>query len=245
MNRIGTIAALAGAVALLALGTACFETSVESENLGDEPRSISVSGTGEARAEPDIATMTLGVEAYGRTVAEARGIAATAADDVLGALRDSGVEDRDVRTTHYSIDEYYNRDYSPARFDGYTVSNVVVVTVRDIEGVGELIDVAAAAGGDVMRFHGLSFGYSDPAPLAVTARELAVEDARAKAEELAELTGVTLGEPLEIEESGWSAPLVAEAVADAGDGNTWATRTPISPGTSGISVTVNVVWAIK
>ena len=244
MNRIGTIAALAGAVALLALGTACFETSVESENLGDEPRSISVSGTGEVRAEPDIATMTLGVETRAETVAEARADAARAAAAVIAALRDGGVAEDDIRTTYFSINAVY--DYGGERpvLDGYSVSNTVTVTVRDIDATGALIDAAAAAGGDATRFNGLSFGHDDPAEYTRAARELAVEDARDKAEQLAGLTGVTLGDPLAISETSWAAPRVeayaGEAVAFADSAGT-----SISPGTSGISVTVNVVWAIE
>lgn len=244
MNRIGIIAALAGAVALLALGTACFETSVESENLGDEPRSISVSGTGEARAEPDIATMTLGVETRAETVAEARADAARAADAVIAALRDGGVAEDDIRTTHFSINEVY--DYGGERpvIDGYAVSNTVMVTVRDIDATGALIDAAAAAGGDATRFNGLSFSHDDPAEYTRAARELAVEDARDKAEQLAGLTGVTLGDPLAISETSWAVPRVeayAEEAVAFGD----SAGTSISPGASGISVTVNVVWAIE
>ena len=246
MNRIGTIAALAGAIALLALGTACFETSVESEDLGDDPRSISVNGNGEARAEPDIATMTLGVETHGATVAAARADAARAADAVIAALRDGGVAEADIRTTYFSIGAVY--DYSGERpvIDGYSVSNTVTVTVRDIDATGALIDAAAAAGGDATRFNGISFGYDDPAEYTRVARELAVEDARGKAEQLAELTGVTLGEPLTINETSWAAPVsvrvTGEAVAFA---DADSAGTSISPGASGISVTVNVVWAIE
>ena len=244
MNRIGTIAALAGAVALLALGAACFETSVESEALGDEPRSISVSGTGEVRAEPDIATMTLGVETRAETVAEARADAARAADAVIVALRDGGVAEDDIRTTYFSINAVY--DYGGERpvLDGYAVSNTVTVTVRDIGATGALIDAAAAAGGDATRFNGLSFGHDDPAEHTRAARELAVEDARDKAEQLAGLTGVTLGEPLAISETSWAAPRV-EAYAEEAVAFADSAGTSISPGTSAISVTVNVVWAIE
>lgn len=243
MNRIGTIAALAGAIALLALGTACFETSV-AEEPDETSRFISVSGTGEARAEPDIATLTLGVETRAETVAAARADAARAADAVIAALRDGGVAEADIRTTYFSIGAVY--DYSGERpvIDGYSVSNTVTVTVRDIDATGALIDAAAAAGGDATRFNDISFGYDDPAEYTRVARELAVEDARDKAEQLAELTGVTLGQPISISETSWAAPVsvrvTEEAVAFADSAGT-----SISPGTSGISVTVDVVWAIE
>lgn len=246
MTRFRTIAALAGAVALLALGAACFETSVESEDLGEDARAISVSGNGEVRAEPDIATLTLGVEARAETVAEARAEANRAAEAVMAALRDGGVDADDIRTTRFSIGAVYDYSDDRPRIDGYSVSNTVTVTVRAIETTGELIDAAAEAGGDATRFNGISFGYDDPAEYTRTARELAVEDARAKAEQLAELTGVTLGDPLSISETSWAAPVSVRypqesaAFADSAEAGT-----SISPGTSAISVTVNVVWAIE
>lgn len=245
MTRFRTMAALAGAVALLALGAACFETSVESEELGEAPPAISVSGNGEVRAEPDIATMTLGVEARARTVAEARADAARAADAVIAALRDGGVLEADIRTANFSIGAVYDYSEDRPRIDGYSVSNTVTVTVRDIDSTGDLIDAAAIAGGDATRFNGISFGYDDPAEYTRTARELAVEDARDKAEQLAELTGVTLGEPLSVNESSWAAPVSIRAPQAAAFDSAESAGTSISPGTSAISVTVNVVWAIE
>ncbi len=243
MTRFRTIAALAGAVALLAFGAACFETSVTEEPYA-ETRTISVSGTGEVRAAPDTATLNLGVEARADTVAEARADAARAADAVIAALRDGGVAEADIRTTNFSINAIYDyRDDRP-RIDGYAVSNTVAVTVRDIDATGDLIDAAAAAGGDAARFNGISFGYDDPAEYTRTARELAVEDARAKAEQLAELTGVTLGDPVSVSETSWAAPVavrVPQEAAAFADG----AGTSISPGTSALSVTVNAVWEIE
>lgn len=245
MNRIGIVAALAGAVALLAFGTGCFDTTV-AEEPGEASRSISVSGTGEVRATPDIATLTLGVETRAQTVAAARADAAGAADAVIAALRAGGVAEADIRTTYFSISEVY--DYRGERpvIDGYAVSNTVTVTVRDIDATGALIDAAAAAGGDATRFSGISFGYDDPSEYARVARELAVEDARDKAGQLADLTGVTLGDPVTINETSRAAPRVDAYAGDAGGAPEAAlTVTSISPGTSGITVTVHVVWAIE
>ena len=241
-TRTRLLALLGAAVALLVLGVACFENSVDDESA--YPPSISVSGTGEVQAEPDIATVSTGVEARADTVAEARAQAAEAASAVIAALGASGVEDRDVRTVDFSIYPDYDYSSDTPRITGYVVSNTVQVTVRDVEGVGELIDAVADAGGDAVRFGGISFAHEDPAALTQQAREFAIEDARAKAEQLAEHTGVTLGEPLSIVETSWAAPLVGAspraefAMADIA-------AMSIQPGTSGVTVTVQVVWAIE
>ncbi|MXZ89372.1 MAG: DUF541 domain-containing protein [Dehalococcoidia bacterium] len=242
MTRPRLLAALGAAVAFMVLASACFETSVD--ETGPEPRSISVTGTGEVQAEPDIATVSTGVEVQADTVAEARAGAAEAANAVVAALRANGVEDSDIRTVDFSIRPVYDYSRETPRIIGYFVSNNVLVTVRDVESVGELIDAVAEAGGDAVRFNGISFSHEDPAALTEQARALAIEDARAKAEQLAELTGVTLGSVLSVVETSWASPLLGQArgmefaMADSA-------ATSIQPGTSAVTVTVQAVWEIE
>ncbi len=242
MTRSRTIAALVAGLALLALGSACFQAQVEEG--GETASFISVTGTGEVRAEPDIATVSTGVEVRAQSVAEARARAADAANAVVAALLAEGVEEGDIRTVDFYIyPEYDYRDETP-RVSGYTVSNTVQVTVRDVDRVGELIDAVAAAGGDAVRFNGISFAREDPGALAREARELAIADARAKAEQLAELTGVSLGSVVSVAETSWAAPLVGlspEAEFAVQD----SAATSIQPGTSAVTVSVQAVWAIE
>lgn len=240
MTRTRLIAILGAAVAFLVLASACLQASVDDGI--DAERSISVNGTGEVLAEPDIASVSTGVEVRADSVAAARAGAAEATDAVVAALRANGVEESDIRTVNFSIYPMYDyRDDTP-RINGYVVSNAIEVTVRDIDGIGELIDAVAAAGGDAIRFNGIAFGHENPEALTEQARELAIADARAKAEQLAELTGVTLGEPVSIVETSWAAPFAAGAgrAEMAFD----MAATSIQPGTAGVSVTVQATWAI-
>ncbi len=241
MKRTRMLVSLVAVAAVLVLASACFEASVEEG--GEEVRSISVNGTGEVPAEPDIATVSTGVEVRAETVAAARAGAAEAANAVIATLRDRGVDASDIRTVNFYVyPEYDYRNETP-RVTGYVFSNTVQVTIRDVEAVGDLIDAIAAAGGDAVRFDGISFSHADPGALAEQARELAVADARAKAEQLAELTGVTLGPIITVIETSWAAPFVglaprAEFAADASFG------TSIQPGTSAVTVTVQAAWEI-
>ena len=242
MTRSRSIALGLLAAGLLALGAAaCVQATAEP--LSTEPRSISVTGAGEVQAEPDIATVNAGVEVRASTVAEARAGAAEAAAAVIAALRDGGVEERDIRTTDFSIRAAYDYSAEPYRIVGYIVSNTVAVTVRDLDGVGELIDAVAAAGGDAVRFDGVSFDHANIADLIQQARKLAVEDAHAKAREIAEHAGVTLGPALTVQETSRATPraaLQAEDMSSADDGAT----TSIQPGTAAVTVHVQAVWAI-
>lgn len=125
---------------------------------------------------------------------------------------------------------------------GYEVNNNLTVLVRDLETVDDVIDGAVGAGGDNIRFNGLSFSLEDTTELESEARSSAVSDLAAKAGELAGLAGVELGELVYLSESGgYQPPIVraefalARTAADSAGG----VATPISPGE--VAVTVNVV----
>ena len=240
MTRLGILAA--GVAAAFLLLTACGETVIAPPD--PEVRTVRVNGQGEVRAEPDFVTIRTGVEVHAASVAEARAGAAEAADAVIAALLASGVEEQDIQTVRFSIDGVYEYRENTRVLVGYAVSNAVSVTLRDIARAGELIDAVAAAGGDAVRFEGIFFGHEDATALVQAAREIAVADARAKAEELAEHTGVTLGEPVSIVEASHFAPRVVTLERAVLDEPAADLATSIAPGTSAVSVIVEVTWAI-
>ena len=125
---------------------------------------------------------------------------------------------------------------------GYQVSNNVTVLVRDLDTVDNIIDSAVAAGGDNIRFNGLSFSLEDTAELEAQARSEAVADLAAKASELASLAGVELGHLIYLTEGGAAPPPVVRAefaLARAAFDSPAGVSTPIAPGE--VSVVVNVV----
>ena len=184
-------------------------TSVLGGNTG-----IHVSGAGTASATPDIAVLSLGVEGQARTVAEANAIAADAIAAVLSVLRDAGVADDDMKTQQFSIQPEYafNREDGTRTLTGYRVTNSLVVTLRDLDSVGPIIDRAAAAGGDATRINSIGFRVEDGVALEAEARRLALEDAVAKADLFAEATGVSRGSLVFITESSFPQFARAEAV---------------------------------
>ena len=125
---------------------------------------------------------------------------------------------------------------------GYEVSNNVTVLVRNLETIDDVIDGAVAAGGNNIRFNGLSFSLEDTEELEVEARAAAVADLEAKAAELAALAGVELGDLVFLTESGAATPPVVRAefaMARAALDSAANVSTPIAPGE--VSVRVNVV----
>ena len=193
-----------GLIALLAVGLlalACTETTVLPSDRESNP-GISVSGVGSVSGEPDVAILTLGVEAQADTVGEARAEAAEAMDAMIAVLKDSGVEDSDIQTTRFSVQPRYNFRDGEQELIGFFVENLVTVKIRDIDQTGELIDDVVEAGGDLTRVQNLRFTIDDPEELQQEARRLAMENAKSKAETLADAGGVELGAPRSISESG-------------------------------------------
>ena len=168
------------------------------------PRSITVVGVGEVSLKPNIATISIGVETRASTVSEAKAEVDARMADVVAALRKVGIAERDIQTLQYSI----HRDQEPmpmmsegsasADQGGYSVSNVLRVTVRDIEQAGTVLDMAVEAGAN--QVWGINLTVSDEDKWQVQARDKAMADARARAANLASLADVELGEVLSISE---------------------------------------------
>lgn len=207
-------------------------------------RTISVNGTGEVRAVPDLATITLGVMSSAETAADALAANSKSMTDVMALLKQSGIEDRDVATSNFSVSPRY--DYGqggnqPPKLIGYDVSNTVTVTVRKIDAMGGLLDKAVSAGSNQM--YGISFSVSKPDALLDSARKNAVADARRKAEIYAAAGGFALGDIISVSEGGNYRPpmpmVMKSAMADG------AAPAPVAQGEQALTIDVSIVWAIK
>lgn len=243
--RINRLAILAiGIVLVLAACGTGDETSpaAAQEGTTTSMNGISVSGRGEVFGTPDTLTVSIGISVGKPTVSEAVDVAARRATDLIGALQGLGVAEADIQTSNYSIyPEYDYRENQTPQITGYRVDNTLTVKIRDLDRAGEVLDAATAAAGDEVRVNGVSFVLEDNDALLVAARAAAWEDAKAKAEQLAELAGVTLGAPLTISESVGSVPVPYYARAEAAAGDL---ATPIQPGQETVSVDLTVTFAI-
>lgn len=191
---------------LLPLAVAAGDTS---------PRQLHVAGEGEAFLAPDMAVMQLTVTREGDTARAALDANSSAMQQVLDAMREAGVEERDLRTSQFSIQPRYR--HPPRRQDGtqeppsivgYQVSNSLEVRVREVASVGEVLDRAVSLG--VNQDGQIQWTNADPREAVDAARKAAVSDALARARTLAGAAGVRLGEILEIsEQSGSPAPMPA------------------------------------
>jgi len=219
-------------------------------SLNNQIEGIWVSGTGKVTVTPDIATLQLGIEAQEPTVAEAQAKALEAMDKVMAALTENGVAEKDIQTRYFRISQRTRWDDAQQQevVIGYRVTNQVVAKIRDMEKVSSIIDAVVAAGGDYTRINNLNFSVDDPSGYYDEAREKAMADAKDKAEQIASLAGMELGEPTYISES---------AVSPVYEGMVYGLNTPmpvpapapapapsISPGELEISVNMQIAYSI-
>jgi uncharacterized protein YggE len=187
----------------------------------------------------------IGVNVTRATVRQATDDAAAGARSVIGALRAADVAEDDIQTSNLSVGPL--REHVPGgapRLVGYTFTNTVSAIVRDLDRAGSVLDSALAAGGDDAVLESVTFAPDDDGETerdaAVRAREAAYGDARAKAEHLARLAGVTLGSPVAIDETGYAPREVGVArMAMSADA-----APPIAAGQITTTVRLRVCFAI-
>lgn len=204
------------------------------------PRTISVSGTGKVYLTPDMATLSIGVQTENKQAARAVEENNRRASEVIATIRKFGVDAKDIRTTNFSISPMY--DYGP---NGerlgiyYRVDNTVLVTVRDLDVIGDLLDAVVQAGSN--QIYGIQFDVSDRTAALAEARQAAVADARAQAEQLAQAAGVQLGDVLSITATAvGGGPPVMYMAAKAETASV-----PIESGQIALSITVQMVYEIR
>jgi len=208
-------------------------------------RTLVVSGVGDVKLTPDIAYIYIGVHTEGPSAAEAVADNNAQTEALANALRQAGVEDKDISTSNFSI--WPNTQYGP---DGlrlgttYVVDNNVYVAVRDLGGLGDLLDAAIAVGANSI--NSIQFDRADKSEAMQEARTNAVEDAKAKAQELASTAGVSLGEIQTVSFSDSGAyPYYDGRGGGGGAEGAVSAAVPIQPGQLTLTATVTMTYFIK
>ncbi|MEF2552480.1 SIMPL domain-containing protein [Aurantimonas sp. A2-1-M11] len=211
-------------------------------------RTIVVTGTGEARAAPDIAMTNFTVLRSAETAREALDAANAAMREVTAGIRALDIADRDLQTSGFSIAPQYRYDNNgdgtqkPPELVAYEVRNSLTVRVRDIARLGEILDRAVTLG--VNQGGEISFDVADPQDTRNAARREAVADAMATATILAEAAGVTLGAVREISESAGEMPPQPMARSMKMMAAEAAPSVPVEAGENSFSASVRMVFAI-
>lgn len=205
-------------------------------------RVISTTGQGVVDAVPDMATLNLGVTNEARLAGEALRLTSDAVAAVLAQLNAAGIAPRDMQTQGVSVQPVWNRrnaDNEPPRITGFVARNSLTVRVRDLDALGGILDRVVQDGANT--FNGLQFSLQDPEPAMAAARQDAVRDAIAKAEQLAEAAGVVLGPVQSISENGGGGRPVMMEMASA----RMASDVPVAAGEVSLTARVSMVFEIQ
>jgi len=241
---IALAALLVAAVALSACGSA---QNAAQPSAQTPTRTITVVGQGKATGTPDQARINIGVETQAASAQEAMNANRDKMNALLAKLKSLGIADKDMQTSNFSIYTEQRPQSLPVETKGgegeivYHVSNQVNIKVREVSKLGDILDQAVSAGANSV--YGVYFEVSDTKDLEAQAREKAIADAKSRAEALAKLAGVSVGDVLVISEviTGGPGPIYYDVAKVQGLGG----GTSIQPGEYEFSLSVQVTYSIK
>lgn len=253
--RVRNVAVLVGAllVVFLAVKTVGEAKGLSYIGRGEYPtNTITVSGKGEVIATPDIASFSFTVSEEGADVATAQKEATDKMNAILAYIEEQGVEDKDVKTSSYSIYPRYEWRNASMYNSGtqylaaYVVSQSIEIKVRDLEKAGTLLAGIGEYGAD--NVSGLNFTVDAQDELVRDARADAIKDARDQAKVLADSLGVRLGHIVSFNESGpYPYPMYSvRSEAAYGMGGDMMVKSPELPaGENKITSNVTITYEIK
>ncbi|MGW4705932.1 SIMPL domain-containing protein, partial [Streptomyces sp. NPDC004285] len=202
---------------------------------------VTVTGNGRASAAPDLALLSVGVEAARPTAKEAMAAQSTAAEALLDVLRRQEIEDRDIRTDSLSLTPVYTQTKDgESKVTGYQAAQSFSVKVRVIDRTGQVVGAVNDATGSAGRVNGVVFDVADPSALRAKAREAAYRDAYDKASQHARLSGHRLGRLVSLSEGESVRPGPGAAPGVSAD----EPGVPLAPGEIEEQVTVSAVYEL-
>jgi uncharacterized protein YggE len=194
MHTFVTSLSLSIFLSVLGVGSLCAHETSEAKE-----RWVSVTGTGEVEATPDVAVLKLGVISTGKTTALATEVNNKSIRRIINVLKDKGIEDDDYETSRFQlIPQRQYRKGEPPKITGFQVSNLLIVRIYELGMVGQVMQAAIDAGGN--NFESLSYMLEEEKEIVEEARVRALEDAVEKAELMCNVLDVALGKPLSIQE---------------------------------------------
>jgi uncharacterized protein len=213
----------------------------------DEPqrRTISLSATGAVKTTPDKVDISTGVTSEAKTAREALEQNTAAMTKIVAALKEEGIEAKDIQTVNFSVGPVYEqRPYdkpAPPVVTGYRVTNQVRITLHDTKKLGAILDKVVTLGSN--QIDSIEFGVEEPEALKDEARKLALKNVTDNAKLYAEAAGVGLGPILSISEE--ESAYYPRAVPAATRGFDMAKEVPIEAGTATVEIRVRVTWEIN
>jgi uncharacterized protein YggE len=232
---------LATSVAGLAILTAsACDSHTAAPSPGVNPRQVTVIGSGQVQGVPDTLTADVAIEFTAADVTTAMNQTNDRQQAVINALQGAGVDRKDIRTTQVSLQPKYGAPESTgaAAITGYRATNGIELRIHPTDAASKLLSLIVSTGGDATRIGSVSYSITDDSQLVKDARARAFEDAKNRAQQYAELSGLSLGKVLSISEARGATyspgPLPAPRESMA----------PLEPGQQTVSFSVTAVWEL-
>lgn len=230
---------------IIALVLAAFPliAQMQSEALRPPRRTITVSGEAELTMLPDRATVTIGVETWGKSIMTIKADNGKRVRSILDAVKGLGIPAKDIMTRDLSIQPEYSWKDDRREFIRYRMRNVVVITVNDLAKVEDVVNAGVNESSNILE--GVSFSTKDASRLHDSLQIQAARNARTKAAALAEAVGATVGDAMTITEVGTYEPRSMYAAKSAMVMDMASTSTPVESGQLILKSTINIVFELK
>jgi uncharacterized protein len=223
------------ALALVATASACDHAP---DRVGDSPRQVTVVGSGHVQGVPDTLTADVAVEFVAPDVTAAMNQTNDRQQAVITALAGAGVDRKDISTTDVSLQPQY--DPSGASITGYRAANAIRVKIHPADSASRVLAVIVGTGGAATRINSVSYSIADDSQLVKDARSRAFQDAKDRAAQYAQLSGLGLGKIISISEtSGGGPPSTVPAP------RMMPSSVPLEPGQQTVSFSITAVWELR
>jgi uncharacterized protein len=232
------IVVVAAALALMGL-SACDDEPNSSAGPSPENRQVTVVGQGQVQGSPDTLSISLSIEATAPDATAAMNQASDRAKAVIDALvNDAKIDRKDINTTTVNLQQQFGPDSTT--ITGYRASNSLAIKVRKLDTASETLALITTTGGNSTRINGVNYSIDDDSKLVKDARANAFNDAKARADQYAQLSGLRLGKVISISETGATTPPPGPLQGPRAG----AEAVPLEPGQQTVSFSVTVVWEL-
>lgn len=245
MNKLYQYLAWAGLV-LIVIVSVFFLVSIKAKlDTATTTNNIAFTGEGKVVAKPDVALIDFSIVTDGRDSKDAQNRNSTKSKQISDFLKNQAVKDEDIKTTGYNIYPQYTYPRADRpEISGYQVNQSFQVKIRDLDKVSVVLDGIVGAGAN--QVSSFRFAIDDPEKLKAEAREQAIADAKAKAQELENQLGVSLGRIINFSE-GYTGiptpPIFYDKAMGMGMGGGGG---PVVPaGENEVTVSVTLTYQIK
>jgi uncharacterized protein len=251
-----------GQLVLLVLAVFLLVMTNHVSNTATNTNTVSFNGEGRVFAKPDIAVISFSILTEAVTSKTAQDDNSKKSEQIVKFLKDQKMEDKDIKTTGYNVYPQYSYprpvplgsnsinspEYYPSnpKITGYQVNQSFQVKVRDLEKISTVLDGLVSAGANQVNNLGLQI--DDIEEVRNDARELAINDAKEKANVLKKQIGIRLGKIVNFNEGGnypYNDQFYLEARPQSGGGGIGGGGPDIPVGENEIIVNITITYQIK